>query len=44
MPKLFNDATNKQGLIVYGGEASSDFGSSQIRTFQTLQRPLFVTW
>ena len=26
MPKLFDDATNKQGLIVYGGEASSDFG------------------
>lgn len=26
MPKLFNNATNKRGLIVYGGEASSDFG------------------
>ena len=26
MPKLFEDATNKQGLIVSGGEASSDFG------------------
>ena len=26
MPKLFNVATNKQGLIVYGGEASSDYG------------------
>lgn len=26
MPKLFNIATNKQGLIVYGGEASSDYG------------------
>ena len=26
MPKLFDGATNKQGLIVYGGEASSDFG------------------
>lgn len=26
MPKLFNDATNRRGLLVYGGEASSDFG------------------
>lgn len=26
MPKLFNNATNKQGLIVFGGEASSDYG------------------
>lgn len=26
MPKLFNDGTNRQGLIVYGGEASSDYG------------------
>ena len=26
MPKLFNQFTNKQGLIVYGGEASSDYG------------------
>lgn len=27
MAKLFNSFTNKQGLIVYGGEASSDFGT-----------------
>ena len=26
MAKLFNNATNKQGLIVYGGEASTDYG------------------
>lgn len=26
MPKLFDDATNKQGLIVYGGESSADYG------------------
>ena len=26
MPKLFNIATNKRGLIVYGGESSSDYG------------------
>lgn len=26
MPKLFHAHTNKQGLIVYSGEASSDFG------------------
>lgn len=26
MPELFNNATNRQGLIVYGGEASSDYG------------------
>ena len=26
MPKLFNNGTNKQGLIVYGGEASVDYG------------------
>ena len=26
MAKLFNKFTNKQGLIVYGGEASSDYG------------------
>ncbi len=26
MPKLFNLGTNKQGLIVYGGESSSDYG------------------
>ena len=26
MPKLFNIATNKQGLIVFGGVASSDYG------------------
>ena len=27
MPKLFNNfGTNKQGLIVYGGESSADFG------------------
>lgn len=26
MPKLFNIATNKQGLVVYGGESSSDYG------------------
>ena len=26
MPNLFNIGTNKQGLIVYGGESSSDYG------------------
>jgi len=26
MPKLFNRGTNKQGLIVYGGESSADYG------------------
>lgn len=26
MPELFNNDTNKQGLIVYGGESSSDYG------------------
>ena len=26
MPKLFNNGTNKLGLIVYGGESSSDYG------------------
>ena len=26
MARLFNHATNKQGLIVFGGEASSDYG------------------
>lgn len=26
MPKLFNDGTNRQGLIVYGGESSSNYG------------------
>ena len=26
MAKLYNSGTNKQGLIVYGGEASSDYG------------------
>lgn len=26
MPKLFTELTNRHGLIVYGGEASSDFG------------------
>lgn len=26
MAKLFNQTTNRQGLLVYGGEASSDFG------------------
>lgn len=26
MPNLFNSATNTQGVIVYGGESSSDYG------------------
>ncbi len=26
MPKLFNFTTNRRGLLVYGGEASADFG------------------
>ena len=26
MPKLFNEVTNKQGLIVYSGGASTDYG------------------
>ena len=26
MPKLFNQVTSRHGLIVYGGEASSDYG------------------
>lgn len=36
MPKLFNLATNKQGLFVYGGVASSDYGIvvSEAPTFE----------
>ena len=26
MPKVFNEGTNRQGLIVYGGESSTDYG------------------
>lgn len=40
MPKVFNFATNKQGLIVFGGEASSDFGMvvSEAPSFERSQR------
>lgn len=36
MPKLFNSATNKRGLIVFGGEASADYGIvvSEAPTFE----------
>ena len=36
MPKLFNLATNKQGLIVFGGKASADYGIvvSEAPTFE----------
>ena len=40
MAKLFNMATNRQGLIVYGGEASADFGMvvSEAPTFSQPSR------
>ena len=40
MAKLFNLGTNKQGLIVYGGEASADFGMvvSEAPTFEEPER------
>lgn len=40
MSKLFNFTTNRQGLIVYGGEASSDFGIvvAQAPTFDKPKR------
>lgn len=36
MPKLFNEFTNTQGVIVYGGEASTDYGIvvSEAPTFE----------
>lgn len=36
MPKLFDVGTNRQGLIVYGGEASTDYGIvvSEAPTFE----------
>lgn len=44
MPKLFNKFTNKQGLIVYGGEASSDYGIvvSEAPSFDKPQRQTTV--
>lgn len=40
MPKLYNQATNKQGLIVYGGETSVDHGMvvSEVPTFERPNR------
>lgn len=40
MSKLFNMTTNRQGLIVFGGEASSDFGMviAQAPTFERAAR------
>lgn len=38
MAKLFNSTTNKQGLIVFGGEASSDYGMV-IAEAPTFERP-----
>lgn len=40
MSELFNISTNKQGLIVYGGEASSDFGIvvAQAPSFERAKR------
>ena len=40
MAKLFNLATNRHGLIVYGGEASADFGMvvSEAPTFSAPER------
>ena len=44
MPKLFNKSTNKQGLIVYGGEASTDYGIvvSEAPSFDKPQRQTTV--
>lgn len=40
MPKLYNLGTNKQGLIVYGGESSVDYGMvvSEAPTFERPSR------
>ena len=38
MPKLFNNVTNTRGVIVYGGEASSDYGMV-IAEAPTFERP-----
>lgn len=38
MAKIFNMTTNKQGLIVFGGEASSDFGMV-VAEAPTFERP-----
>ena len=38
MSKIFNMTTNKQGLIVFGGEASSDFGMVVARA-PSFERP-----
>ena len=38
MAELFNQTTNRQGLLVYGGEASSDFGMV-IAEAPTFERP-----
>lgn len=38
MPELFNFTTNKQGLIVFGGEASSDYGIV-VKEAPTFERP-----
>ena len=38
MAKVFNMTTNKQGLIVFGGEASSDFGMV-VAEAPTFERP-----
>ena len=44
MAKIFNETTNKQGLIVFGGEASSDYGMvvSEAPTFERSQRKATV--
>lgn len=39
MPKLFNYATNKQGLFEFGGEASSDYGMV-VSEAPTFERPV----
>lgn len=39
MPKLFNSVTNKQGLFVFGGEASSDYGIV-VAEAPTFERPV----
>lgn len=46
MANLFNQTTNKQGLIVYGGEASSDFGmviaEAPAFTFPTRKQTIYT--
>ena len=44
MPKLFNEFTNTRGVIVYGGEASSDYGMviAEAPTFERAKRKATV--